>query len=143
VHKEPLYPGIGALVSRLAAQQGVVLGVATGKSRRGVAHVFDMHGLHSHFITVQTADTHPSKPHPSMIMTAMAEAGADPGNTIMIGDTTFDVEMGRNAGVASLGVSWGYHDTAALHQAGAHAVVDDAAGLEAAIAALAAGDIER
>lgn len=141
-HREPLYPGLADLITELAATEGTRLGIATGKSRRGVAYVFDLHGLHPHFMTVQTADTHPSKPHPSMILTAMAEAGTGPAETIMIGDTTFDIEMGRNAGVGTIGVAWGYHDETALHRAGAHAVAADAAALRTAIARLTAGDLK-
>lgn len=134
-NQEPLYPGIADLVAALSARDDIVLGIATGKSRRGVAHVFDMHDLHPHFMTIQTADTHPSKPHPSMVLAAMAEAEASPEDTVMIGDTTFDIEMARAAGVHALGVTWGYHPPLALSRAGAHAVADDCDGLAEAIAA--------
>src|SRR4051812_49680296 len=78
--EEPLFDGIGELVESLAAD-GWLLGVATGKSDRGLAHVLATHGLSHHFVTLQTADRHPSKPHPSMIAAAIAEAGADPART--------------------------------------------------------------
>jgi phosphoglycolate phosphatase len=87
----------------------------------------------NHFVTIQTADTNPSKPHPAMIETAMREAGCDPHNTIMIGDTTFDMVMAREAGVAALGVSWGYHPVAALEAEGAHDVVHQGTDLLARI----------
>lgn len=119
--EEPLFDGIADLVVSLA-DDGWLLGVATGKSDRGLAHVLAAHGLTNHFVTLQTADRHPSKPHPSMIAAAIAEAGADPARTAMIGDTTFDVMMAVNAGVRAIGVGWGYHEAEELNAAGAHAV---------------------
>lgn len=121
---EPLYPGALACIAALAARDDVLLGVATGKSRRGVERLFDQHGLHPHFLTIQTADTHPSKPHPSMVLQAMAEGGVGPAHTAMIGDTTYDIEMGRRADVVTIGVGWGYHPGSDLVAAGADAVVD-------------------
>ncbi len=118
---EPLFDGIAELLAQLA-EDGWLLGVATGKSDRGLALALDHHGLTGHFITLQTADRHPSKPHPSMVMTAMAEAGTRPADTVVIGDTSFDMAMALNAGTRALGVAWGYHDTADLLRAGAHAI---------------------
>jgi phosphoglycolate phosphatase len=135
-HHEPLYPGIREAIQTLSERTGMVLGIATGKSRRGVARMLEREGWHGHFMTIQTADTHPSKPHPSMILTAMAEAGASAGTTVMIGDTTFDIEMARAAGVGALGVAWGYHPVSDLEAAGAHAVADDCCGLPALVARL-------
>ena len=121
--EEPLYDGIADAIDALEAD-GWLLGVATGKSDRGLAICLEHHGLTDKFITLQTADRHPSKPHPSMIEAAMAEAGTSPETTVMIGDTSFDMLMARNAGVRALGVSWGYHPREELHAAGAHAVAD-------------------
>lgn len=115
----PLYPGALACLAALAADEAVLLGVATGKSRRGLTHVLEMHGLSQRFLTTQVADDHPSKPHPSMVLTAMAELGVAPADTVMIGDTAFDMDMGRAAGVRCLGVTWGYHGSEALRGAGA------------------------
>ncbi len=140
----PLYPGAREVISALAGRGDVVLGMATGKSRRGVLRLFDQEGWHEHFRTVQTADDHPSKPHPSMVETAMTEAGLAADATVMIGDTTYDIEMGRNAGVATIGVSWGYHDARELSAAGALHVLDRFDELEAAIArVLDTGPAER
>jgi phosphoglycolate phosphatase len=105
--------------------------LATGKSRRGVDRLVLAQGWHNTFATIQTADTHPSKPHPSMIEAARAEVGAAPEATVMIGDTTFDIEMAVAAGVAAIGVAWGYHPPAALHAAGAREVARDFAELQA------------
>ncbi len=121
--RETLYPGAKEVVEALAARGDVVLGIATGKSRRGVARLFDQEGWHDLFATVQTADDHPSKPNPAMIQAALDETGAQATATVMIGDTTYDIDMGRNAGVATLGVAWGYHELEELTAAGAHEIV--------------------
>ncbi len=105
----PLYPGALQTLRRLQARPDLLLGVATGKSRRGLRALLAAHGLERMFATIQVADHHPSKPHPSMILTAMAETGVAPEDTVMIGDTSYDMEMARAAGVAGIGVSWGYH----------------------------------
>ena len=119
---EPLYPGVRDGLAQLDAR-GWLLGVATGKSDRGLALCLAHHGIEPLFVTLQTADRHPSKPHPSMLRAAMAEAGAEPAATVMIGDTRFDMAMAAAAGTRSIGVDWGYHDVAELHDAGADAVV--------------------
>lgn len=115
---EPLYDGLLGLIDRLESD-GWVLGVATGKSDRGLNHVLELHGLTNRFVTLQTADRHPSKPHPAMVDLAISEAGAVAETTAMIGDTSFDMEMGVNAGVRPIGVDWGYHDREELLTAGA------------------------
>jgi len=120
---EPLYEGIAELVRELDAA-GWLLGVATGKSDRGLAHCLETHGLSGHFVTLQTADRHPSKPHPSMVEAALEASGGDPARTVVIGDTAYDMEMAMNAGVRAIGVSWGYHDSEELLEAGAEAVAD-------------------
>jgi phosphoglycolate phosphatase len=86
------------------------LGVATGKSRRGLDILLDKHGLRDYFITAQCADVHPSKPHPAMLQAALAETGIAAKNAVMIGDTQFDMEMAGAAGVHAIGVTWGYHE---------------------------------
>ena len=118
---EPLFEGITDALSTLV-EDGWLLGVATGKSDRGLALCLDHHGIGRHFVTLQTADRHPSKPHPSMIQQAMAEAGAPPETTMMIGDTAYDIGMARAAGVTAVGVAWGYHDETELFAEGAHHV---------------------
>ena len=108
---------------------GWVLGVATGKSDRGLRHVLEVHGLLDRFVTLQTADRHPSKPHPAMVELAMAEAGATRSTTAMIGDTSFDMAMAVNAKVRPVGVDWGYHDEHELRDAGAEIVAASMADL--------------
>ncbi len=125
---EPLYEGIAEVLTALDAD-GWMLGVATGKSDRGLAHCLMAHGLTGLFVTLQTADRHPSKPHPAMAFAAIDEAGASPETTIMIGDTSYDIAMGVAAGARSLGVDWGYHDAHELMAAGAYAVAASTADL--------------
>ncbi|MET0364532.1 MAG: HAD-IA family hydrolase [Sphingobium sp.] len=121
---EPLFDGIAELLDRLEAD-GWLLGVATGNSDRGLAHCLDVHGLMGRFVTLQTADRHPSKPHPSMIDQAMRDVGAERDSTVMIGDTSFDMAMAKAAGVRGLGVGWGYHAPDKLFGAGAESVAMD------------------
>ncbi len=113
----PLYPGAREVIEALHAIPEVLLGVATGKSQRGLDALIEAHRLERYFVTRQVADHHPSKPHPSMIETACAETGVGAGNTVMIGDTRFDMDMARAAGVPGIGVTWGYHDRSALESA--------------------------
>lgn len=131
--EEPLYAGLRDLILDLAKRPDVKLGVATGKSLRGLRIVLEREGLMEHFATLQTADSHPSKPHPSMITTARNETGVKVHNTVMIGDTTFDIEMARAANAHAIGVSWGYHPVSSLISAGAHHVVHDCDSLAASL----------
>lgn len=125
---EPLFDGIGDLLNDLH-RSGWLLGVATGKSDFGLKHCLAAHGLTDLFTTLQTADRHPSKPHPSMLEEAMADALAAPEAAVMIGDTSFDIEMACAAGVRALGVAWGYHEAQELLDAGAEAVAKTPAQL--------------
>ncbi|RHW19037.1 HAD family hydrolase [Sphingomonas gilva] len=119
---EPLYEGILEAIAALE-DAGWLLGVATGKSDRGLGLILAHHGLAGRFVTLQTADRHPSKPHPAMIAAAMAEAGASPETTVMIGDTSYDMAMAVAAGAHPLGVAWGYHPPELLHDGGAAQVL--------------------
>lgn len=132
-HAEPLFPGAREALSTLAARSDVVLGIATGKSRRGVNMLFEREDLHPLFATIQTADTHPSKPDPSMLFAAMAEVGVTPDNALMVGDSLHDAVMARRAGVPFLGVAWGYHAPSVLEAAGAKAIVRAFSDIEAVI----------
>ena len=125
---QPLFSGMADVLDGLRGA-GWTLGVATGMSDRGLAHCLATHGLSGHFVTLQTADRHPSKPHPAMLEAALFEAAAAPEQAVMIGDTVFDMEMGRAAGVRSVGVDWGYHETDELLRAGAEWVAPDPAAL--------------
>jgi phosphoglycolate phosphatase len=132
---EPLYPGIRDTLTALETA-GILLGIATGKGRRGLALTLGRHDLERYFVTVQTADDNPGKPNPDMLLRAMADVGVDAAMTMMVGDTTFDMMMARNAGVVGIGVGWGYHGPDELQAAGATVVVDTGAALVPALEAL-------
>ncbi|MGQ7830973.1 HAD-IA family hydrolase [Altererythrobacter sp. Z27] len=126
---EPLYEGIHEVLTGLA-EAGWLLAVATGKSDRGLNACLERHGISDLFVSLQTADRHPSKPHTAMLDAALFEAGVAPGAAVMIGDTTFDILMARDAGVRALGVAWGYHTPDELRHAGAEAVAQHPTELE-------------
>jgi len=138
VVEEPLYDGIIAALDALLVN-GWKLGVATGKSDRGLAHCLRAHGITDRFVTLQTSDRHPSKPHPAMVIAAMAEAGSAPDETVFIGDTSWDMGAARAAGCGALGAGWGYHDEDELRGSGAHHVAMEPSDLPA----MAAGWVER
>lgn len=121
---EPLFPGARAALDALAARDDVLLGIATGKSRRGVDHLLEREGFARHFANIQTADDNPSKPHPAMIERAIAETGAEPARTVFVGDTTYDMEMALAARAGAVGVSWGYHPPDALKALGADPILN-------------------
>ena len=131
-YQEPLFPG--ALEALQALEDtGWLLGVATGKSRRGLISTLERHDLVKRFATLQSSDLAKGKPHPEMLLRAMAEAGAETRTTAMIGDTSFDLEMAGNAGTLAIGVAWGYHGRNELLDSGAHVIVDGFADLPGAL----------
>lgn len=117
-HKDTLYPGAREVLEVLSARE-FVLGIATGKGRNALNATLDPHGLTPFFSTFQTADRNASKPHPEMVLNALAETGAAAADTVVIGDTSYDMAMAASAGVHGIGASWGYHDRSALRDAGA------------------------
>jgi phosphoglycolate phosphatase len=121
--EEPLFEGILPLLDALEAD-GWLLAVATGKSDRGLRHCLESHGIHARFVSLQTADRHPSKPHPAMALAAIAEAGAAPETSVVIGDTSFDIGMALAAGAGAIGAGWGYHEAEELAAAGAHGIAE-------------------
>ncbi|MCC5956364.1 MAG: HAD-IA family hydrolase [Natronohydrobacter sp.] len=128
----PLYPGAAEVLDLLEADPQIVLGIATGKSRRGMDHIMAAHGWAGRFATVQVSDDHPSKPHPSMIAACLRDTGLAARQAVMVGDTRFDMQMARAAGVRGLGVAWGYHAADTLEAP----VIADFAELPQALAAM-------
>lgn len=126
--EEPLFDGILPLLDAMESD-GWLLAVATGKSDRGLRHCLESHGIHARFVSLQTADRHPSKPHPGMALAAIAEAGADPRSSVVIGDTSFDIGMALAAGAGAIGAAWGYHEPEELAAAGAHGVASEPASV--------------
>lgn len=134
---ESLFDGAAALIETLHGEARHALGIATGKSRRGVAAVKKAYGWESHFRTTQTADDAPSKPHPGMIENALRETGIPAQRTAMIGDSSFDMRMAKAAGVRAIGVAWGFQPVDVLRASGADVIVEDFAALAAELAKLA------
>nr|WP_255607660.1 HAD-IA family hydrolase [Ancylobacter sp. Lp-2] len=133
---EPMFPGMHDLVEALHRRDDVLIGMATGKSQRGVASVLKHHGMEGRFVTIQTADDAPSKPHPAMVQQAMAAVGAQARDTVLVGDTSYDMIMARAAGVGAIGVTWGYHPAEMLEEGGAHLLVNGAGELAEGLDAL-------
>lgn len=117
-----LYSGAAATLRALRDDTGLCLAIASGKTRRGIERVLAQHGLSHLFSSLQGGDEHPSKPDPAMLDAAMRAVGARPAETVMVGDSPYDIRMARDAGVAAVGVAWGYGSTAALRAGGAVAI---------------------
>jgi phosphoglycolate phosphatase len=133
---EPLYPGAEEAIARLAKRDDVSLGIATGKSMRGIETVLGHYKLLSHFTAIQCADTAPSKPDPGMVLNALRDTGVAADDAVLIGDSIYDMQMAKAAGARAIGVAWGYHPPADLIAAGADAIVEDFAALDKALDAL-------
>lgn len=117
--REPLFDGIAPLIATLMARDGLLLGAVTGKSRRGLDQICASHGYEKTFFVSRTADDCPSKPHPAMVTECCAEAGIDAGDTVVIGDAIYDMQMAKSAGASAIGVAWGYASVPELIEAGA------------------------
>jgi phosphoglycolate phosphatase len=105
----PLLFGGVAEMLRGFAEEGYLLAVATGKSRRGLEFALAQTGLGGLFHSTRTVDEAFSKPHPQMLLDILDDLGVQPAEAVMIGDTTFDLEMARNAGTGAIGVCSGSH----------------------------------
>ena len=133
---EPLYDGAMHTLERLANDNWLIA-MATGKSHRGIRAIFDMHPLETYFDAIYCADDGPGKPHPFMVEQCMKALGADTHQTLIIGDAIHDIRMGRNAGIRTLGVSWGFGEAHELEAEGAHEVHHDFPSLNAGLDAFA------
>jgi phosphoglycolate phosphatase len=118
----PLFDDIKLLIETIAARDGILIGAVTGKSRRGLAHVLDVHALAPHFIVSRTADDCPSKPHPAMVTECCRETGVEPRDTLVVGDAIYDMQMAKAAGARAIGVAWGYAAVKDLLSSGADAI---------------------
>lgn len=132
-HAAPLYPGAQDCLDQLFARDDLLLAIATGKSRQGLDALVEARGWAPLFVSRQTADFHPSKPHPAMLQAALSEAGVDADRAVMVGDTEFDIAMGLAAGTGAFGVDWGYHPSDRLVAAGAALVAPDFPALTRAL----------
>ena len=137
--REPLFAGALAALERLQADPATILAVATGKGHKSAVTLLELHGIVDRFHCIETPTHNRGKPDPQMIETAMTKAGAQPSQTVMIGDTVHDMRMAKAAGVGAIGVVWGYHERADLLQAGADIVIDRFDDLDMAVARLTGG----
>ncbi|WP_185985158.1 HAD-IA family hydrolase [Aureimonas mangrovi] len=128
-HREMLFEGVAEMLADLAGRDDVLLGIVTGKSRRGVAAIVAAHGLDGVFTAVRTADDCPSKPHPAMVLECCGAFGLDPADAVVVGDAVFDMQMARAAGSRGIGVAWGAGSANALEEAGATLVAREVAEL--------------
>jgi phosphoglycolate phosphatase len=124
----PLFDGAREMLDELDAL-GCLLGVATGKSRVGLDRALGQYGLAHRFVATRCGDEGFPKPNPDMLLHLMDRVGVDPRETLMIGDTTHDLELARNAGVASVGVAYGAHPAEHLSEAGPLTLVHSVAEL--------------
>ncbi len=122
-YEEPLYPEAETVIRQLAKYDHLILAIATGKARRGLDHTLAYHNLSDCFTLLKTSDDGPGKPHPHILLQALDETGIFSHNSLMIGDTTFDMEAGKRANCHTCGVTWGYHSEQDLHQKGADHIV--------------------
>lgn len=136
VQNEPLFKGAREALDRLQADPETIVAVATGKGYKGAITLLERHGILDRFHSIETPDHNRGKPDPQMIEVAMVKAGIEREQTVMIGDTVHDMRMARAAGVAALGVAWGYHRADDLRDAGAHLVIRDFAEMDGAITKL-------
>ncbi len=120
--RDPLFAGVREFLDTVR-REGRWMAMATGKSRPGALRVIAEHELGDYFATIRTGDLSRPKPHPEMLHQILDELGVPADRAVMIGDTTFDVDMARAAGIRAVGVGWGAHPSAELIQAGAHLVV--------------------
>ena len=134
-YTEPLYPGIRDCLNDLVSL-GFSLGIATGKSRRGLLRTLERHSLSELFCVLKTADDGPGKPNPDILLDAIDEAHTIAEKTAMIGDTIYDMIMAKEAAATAIGVSWGYHETGELKEAGASIIVTDCSELQPALQSL-------
>jgi len=118
---EQLYAGAMQSIRQLS-ENNWLLAISTGKSRRGLDAIFKTHDLEKYFDTIWCADDGPGKPSPFMCQEAMGAVGAEPHETLMIGDAVHDMRMARAAGITAYGVTWGFGTEAELEKSGAHKV---------------------
>jgi phosphoglycolate phosphatase len=122
-YHDPLFDGIAELMDAIGPRADLLIGAVTGKSRRGLDTILETHSFGRHFAVSRTADDCPSKPHPAMVNECCDETGIAPGETLVIGDAIYDMQMAKAAGATAIGVAWGYASVDDLRQAGADAIV--------------------
>jgi phosphoglycolate phosphatase len=132
-YSEPVYDGVDGTLRRLAKRDDLILGTATGKALRGIHWMIEKNGWDGVFTALQGADTAATKPAPDMVLNACRDTGVSPENTIVFGDSIFDMQMARSAGARAVGVSWGYGAPETLQAHGAELIIHRFHDVEGAI----------
>ncbi|MCP5198370.1 MAG: HAD-IA family hydrolase [Gammaproteobacteria bacterium] len=132
----PLFAAARETLAALAGQ-GILLAIATGKSRAGLDRALADAAIAAYFVTTRSADEGPSKPHPGMLYDILTELDVRPSRAVMVGDTTFDLDMARAAGVPAIAAAYGAHPRARLLDCSPVAVIDALHELPRTLAALA------
>ena len=135
---ETLFDGARATLEDLLGR-GYALAIVTSRTGDRLAELLRDHEIDGFFLACKTADMGPAKPDPYLLRAAMADAGASPADTVMIGDTTYDIEMAVSAGARAVGVSWGVHETQELRAAGAERIAGSFREVREAVTAIADG----
>jgi len=130
--QDPLFPGTREAL-RALEDAGHLLGIATNKGRPGVEHVLKLHGIGAHFAAIRSAHDGPAKPHPDALLDVLRKTGVEACHAVFVGDTETDMMTAENAGVAALGVGWGYHAPELLLRHGAKAIAKDFSELPALV----------
>lgn len=133
--REALFPGVRDTLRALEAED-YLLGIVTSRTGGRLSELLDAHEIGNHFVVIKTADMGPGKPNPYLLLEAMSDIGADASATVMIGDTTFDIEMAVGAGTSAVGVSWGVHEVGELEAAGAHRIITSFDEVHATVSAM-------
>jgi phosphoglycolate phosphatase len=133
----PLFAAARETLTTLAGQ-GILLAIATGKSRAGLERALVETAIAPYFVTTRTADECPSKPHPAMLEEILDELGIPPDRAVMVGDTTFDLDMALAAGVPAIAAAYGAHPRERLLDCSPAAVIEGLHELPGALAALTA-----
>jgi phosphoglycolate phosphatase len=137
VPEQKLFGGIEELLDELEGR-GYLLAIITSRNSHRLDDLLDRAGIAGRFVSLKTTDHGPGKPRPDLMLQTLSELGVDRRDTVMIGDTTFDIQMARNAGTSAIGVEWGVHEAHELREAGAHHVAEAVHELPAAIERLVA-----
>lgn len=119
-----LFEGMKEIIEMLGDEPDTRLGIVTMKSRRGLDRVVDAYDIRAYFSALKSADEGPGKPAPDLLLDAMTECGVTPEQTVMIGDTSFDMLMAKAAGAYAIGVGWGYQTAEEMVEAGADAMAE-------------------
>jgi phosphoglycolate phosphatase len=120
-HEQKLFPGALEMLDAVA-EAGYLLAIITSRSSHRLAELLEAENIHKRFVSLKTTDNGPGKPNPHLMLQTLNETGVDREDAVMIGDTTFDILMARNAGTAAIGVTWGVHEPDELRDAGAHRI---------------------